>query len=255
MTASHNPGGPTNDFGIKYNISNGGPAPEAVTEKIYSISKSLEVYQICEIENFELDTIQTKSFGKLEVEIVDSISDYVLLMKEIFDFAAIQLFLHNQPSFKFLFDAMHAVTGPYAKRIFVKELGLAETSVINAVPKEDFNGGHPDPNLTYAHELVEMVEAQGIDLGAASDGDGDRNMIIGKGTFVNPSDSVAIIAANAESIPFFQKSGIKGLARSMPTSAAIDRVAAKKGLAIYEVPTGWKVRSRTLISFLTSFPF
>lgn len=192
--------------------------------------------------------IQEKSFGKLSVEIVDPISDYVQLMKEIFDFAAIQSFIQNRRDFKFLFDSMHAVTGPYAKRIFVEELGFPETSVINAIPKEDFNGGHPDPNLTYAHELVQLVETQNIDFGAASDGDGDRNMIIGKGTFVNPSDSVAIIAANADRIPYFKKNGIKGLARSMPTSAAIDRVAVKKGFAVYEVPTGWKVGNNGLDS-------
>lgn len=189
LTASHNPGGPTQDFGIKYNMGNGGPAPEAVTEKIFEVSKTLTEYHQVEVENVDLTV--SKKYGDMMVEIVDPIDDYVALMQDIFDFKAIKSFLKNDKSFSFLFDAMHAVTGPYAIRIFVQELGLSAESVINAVPSPDFNGGHPDPNLTYAHELVEKVEAQNISMGAASDGDGDRNMIIGKGTFVNPSDSVA----------------------------------------------------------------
>ncbi|KAL2915442.1 hypothetical protein HK105_205058 [Polyrhizophydium stewartii] len=240
LTASHNPGGPDNDFGIKYNISNGGPAPEAVTDKIFQISKSLAHYSVANVPQVDLSVVATHTFGAFSVEVVDSVDDYVTLVKEIYDFASIRSFLSNSPQFKLLFDAMHGVTGPYAKRIFVDELGLPISSVMNFVPKEDFGGGHPDPNLTYAHELVERVEKEGIDFGAASDGDGDRNMIIGKGTFVNPSDSVAVIAANAHLIPYFQKTGIHGVARSMPTSGAIDRVAQKKGFALFEVPTGWK---------------
>ncbi|KAJ3252677.1 Phosphoglucomutase-2 [Boothiomyces macroporosus] len=240
LTASHNPGGPKYDFGIKYNIGNGGPAPEAVTEKIFAVTKSITEYKMVDVPEIDLSTVGITKHNDFQVEVVDSIVDYVQLMKEIFDFSAIKAFLTANPDFTVLFDAMHAVTGPYAKRIFVEELGLPESSIINFVPKEDFNAGHPDPNLTYAHELVELVEKNNISFGAASDGDGDRNMIIGKGTFVNPSDSVAIIAANAQVIPYFAKTGVKGLARSMPTSSAIDLVAKAKGFKIYEVPTGWK---------------
>ncbi|KAI8909050.1 hypothetical protein EDD86DRAFT_206824 [Gorgonomyces haynaldii] len=239
LTASHNPGGPDYDFGIKYNIGNGGPAPEAVTDKIFKISKELTEYHSVETPALDLSKIGVHQVGSMQVEIFDPVEDYVILMKELFDFESIKSFLKATPEFTFLFDAMHAVTGPYAKRIFVQELGLSADSVINAVPKPDFNHGHPDPNLTYAHELVEQVEKRSISFGAASDGDGDRNMIIGKGTFVNPSDSVAVIAANAELIPYF-RSGVKGLARSMPTSSALDLVAKKKGYKVYQTPTGWK---------------
>ena len=192
------------------------------------------------MEPANLSTLGEQVFGSLTVEIIDGIDDYVELVKEIFDFEAIKKFVKSTPEFTFMFDSMHAVTGPYAKRIFCQELGFPMNSIINAVPKPDFNNGHPDPNLTYAHELVDLVEKNNIMFAAASDGDGDRNMIIGKGTFVNPSDSVAIIAAKANLIPYFRKNGVKGLARSMPTSAAIDRVAEKLELPIYEVPTGWK---------------
>ena len=240
LTASHNPGGPENDFGIKYNISNGGPAPEAITDRIYELSKSLSEYKTAFLPDIDLTVVGSNKFGAFTVDIVDSVADYSLLMKEIYDFDLIRSFFRSSPSFKFLFDAMHGVTGPYAKQIFVDELGLPLSSVMNYIPKEDFGGGHPDPNLTYAHELVERVERENIDMGAASDGDGDRNMIIGKGTFVNPSDSVAVIAANAHMIPYFKKTGVKGVARSMPTSGAIDRVAQKKKYRFFEVPTGWK---------------
>ncbi|KAJ3080617.1 Phosphoglucomutase-2, partial [Quaeritorhiza haematococci] len=248
LTASHNPGGPDNDFGIKYNVSNGGPAPEGVTNKIFEISKSITSYSAAEVPAVDLSSIGTQTFrvgadnADFTIEIVDSVDDYLALMKEIYDFETIKAFFKKRgDGFKVLFDSMHGVTGPYARRILVDALGLPASSVMNAVPKEDFGGGHPDPNLTYAHELVERVEKDNIHFGAASDGDGDRNMIIGKGCFVNPSDSVAIISANAhDCIPYFKKTGIKGLARSMPTSAAIDRVANKKGLKIFEVPTGWK---------------
>lgn len=178
--------------------------------------------------------------GDLQVEIVDSVADYVVLLKSIFDFDLIRSFLSKNPEFTVLFDGMHGVTGPYGQQIFVKELDLPQKSVMNCIPLPDFGGGHPDPNLTYAHELVERVEKENISFGAASDGDGDRNMIIGKGAFVTPSDSVAIIAAQADSIPYFRRTGVKGLARSMPTSTALDRVAAKKGYEHFEVPTGWK---------------
>ncbi|KAJ3106132.1 Phosphoglucomutase-2 [Phlyctochytrium planicorne] len=241
LTASHNPGGPDNDFGIKYNISSGAPAPESVTDKIFDIAKGLTSYKKARIPDIDLSEIKSHVFGDFTVEIVSSVDDYVIMMKEIYDFAAIRAFFASHPNFKVLIDSMHGVTGPYSRRIFIDELGLPEESVMNAIPLEDFGGGHPDPNLTYAHELVEKVEKEKISLGAASDGDGDRNMIIGHGVFVNPSDSVAVIAAYAKNaIPYFQKSGVSGLARSMPTSGAIDRVAKAEGLKVYEVPTGWK---------------
>ncbi|KAF9576403.1 Phosphoglucomutase-2 [Mortierella alpina] len=240
LTASHNPGGPDNDFGIKYNMSNGGPAPESVTEKIYEITQKLTSYKEVQLQAVDLSAIGTQHIGNLEVEIIDSVADYVVLLKNIFDFDLIKAFLKSNPEFTVLFDGMHGVTGPYGQRIFISELGLPQKSVMNCVPLPDFGGGHPDPNLTYAHELVERVEKENINFGAASDGDGDRNMIIGKGAFVTPSDSVAIIAAQADAIPYFQRTGVKGLARSMPTSTALDLVAKKKGYECFEVPTGWK---------------
>lgn len=180
----------------------------------------------------------------MEVEIVDSVADYVTLLKSIFDFNLIKSFLHSNTDFKVLFDGMSGVTGPYGHTIFVKELGLSADSVQNVQALPDFGGGHPDPNLTYAHALVERVERENIQFGAASDGDGDRNMIYGKGAFVTPSDSVAIIADWSHVIPYFAKSGLKGLARSMPTSGAIDRVAKAKNLEVFEVPTGQFSSSR-----------
>ncbi|KAH8788460.1 phosphoglucomutase/phosphomannomutase [Diaporthe sp. PMI_573] len=239
LTASHNPGGPTNDFGIKYNLANGGPAPESVTNKIYEVSKTLSSYKIADIPDVDISTIGTKSYGPLEVEIIDSTADYVEMLKDIFDFPLIKKFFTEHPDFKVLFDALHGVTGPYGKAIFEEELGLAG-STQNCVPSPDFNGGHPDPNLTYAHSLVEEVEKNKIPFGAASDGDGDRNMIYGTGAFVSPGDSLAIIAHHAQLIPYFKKQGVYGLARSMPTSGAVDLVAKKQGLNCYEVPTGWK---------------
>ncbi|KAF9898317.1 Phosphoglucomutase-2, partial [Lobosporangium transversale] len=231
---------PDNDFGIKYNMSNGGPAPESVTEKIYEITQKITSYKEIALDPVDLSNVGTQRIGNLEVEIVDSVADYLALLKEIFDFDLIKSFLKSNPDFTVLFDGMHGVTGPYGRQIFINELGLPESSVMNCVPKPDFNGGHPDPNLTYAHELVDRVEKENISFGAASDGDGDRNMIIGKGAFVTPSDSVAIIAAQADAIPYFKRTGIKGLARSMPTSTALDLVAKKKGYEYFEVPTGWK---------------
>jgi len=188
-----------------------------------------------------LSKIGETNYGPLAVSIIDSVEDYVILLKEIFDFTLIKSFFQSNPDFKVLFDGLHGVTGPYAKALFLTELGLPESSIQNCVPSPDFGGGHPDPNLTYAHSLVENVEKNNIPFGAASDGDGDRNMIYGKGAFVTPSDSVAIIADWAEeSIPYFKKEngGVKGLARSMPTSAAIDYVAKAKGFECFEVPTG-----------------
>ncbi|KIJ20969.1 phosphoglucomutase [Paxillus involutus ATCC 200175] len=241
LTASHNPGGPNNDFGIKYNVSNGGPAPENVTDKIYEVTKTIQRYKVIEAAPVDLSKIGKTEYGPSQVEIIDSVADYVTLLKEIFDFPLIDDFLQNNAkSFRILFDGLHGVTGPYARAIFVETLHLPESSVQNCVPLPDFGGGHPDPNLTYAHSLVEVVEKNDIQFGAASDGDGDRNMIYGKGAFVTPSDSVAIIADWAHVIPYFKKGGVKGLARSMPTSKAIDLVAQKKGLEYFEVPTGWK---------------
>lgn len=232
--------GPQNDFGIKYNLSNGGPAPESVTNKIYETSKSLTSYKLADIPDVDLTSIGTKTYGPLEVEIVDSTSDYVDMLKDIFDFDLIKKFFKLQPDFKVLFDGLSGVTGPYGKAIFQKELGLGAESCQNCDPSPDFNGGHPDPNLTYAHSLVEVVEKKKIPFGAASDGDGDRNMIYGSGAFVSPGDSLAIIAHYAHLIPYFKRNGVQGLARSMPTSGAVDLVAKKQGLNCYEVPTGWK---------------
>ncbi|KAK1769479.1 phosphoglucomutase [Phialemonium atrogriseum] len=240
LTASHNPGGPKNDFGIKYNLSHGGPAPESVTNKIYETSKSLTSYKLADIPDVDISTVGTKTYGNLEVEIIDSTADYVDMLKEIFDFDLIRKFFQTHPDFKVLFDGLSGVTGPYGVAIFQKELGLGPESTQNCEPSPDFNGGHPDPNLTYAHSLVESVEKKSIPFGAASDGDGDRNMIYGAGAFVSPGDSLAIIAHHARLIPYFKKNGVYGLARSMPTSGAVDLVAKKQGLNCYEVPTGWK---------------
>ncbi|KAL2854823.1 phosphoglucomutase [Aspergillus pseudoustus] len=240
LTASHNPGGPDNDFGIKYNLTNGAPAPEQVTNKIYEVAKSLTSYKYIDLPEVDTTTIGSRSYGPLEVEIVHSTEDYLDMMKEIFDFDLIRRFLKKHPDFKVLFDGMHGVTGPYGVDIFINELGLPANSTMNCVPKPDFGGGHPDPNLVYAHELVEAVDKNSIHFGAASDGDGDRNMIYGANTFVSPGDSLAIIAHHAKLIPWFQKRGVDGLARSMPTSGAVDLVAKAQGLQSYEVPTGWK---------------
>nr|CAB3498457.1 unnamed protein product [Digitaria exilis] len=251
LTASHNPGGPTEDFGIKYNMGNGGPAPESVTDKIFSNTTTISEYLISEdLPDVDISQVGVTSFsgpeGPFTVEVFDSSVDYIKLMKTIFDFEAIKKLL-TSPKFTFCYDALHGVAGAYAKHIFVEELGADESSLLNCVPKEDFGGGHPDPNLTYAKELVERMglgksssNVEPPEFGAAADGDADRNMILGKRFFVTPSDSVAIIAANAvQSIPYFS-SGLKGVARSMPTSAALDVVAKNLNLKFFEVPTGWK---------------
>lgn len=243
LTASHNPGGPKADLGIKYNLANGGPAPESVTDRIYAIAKELTEYKIADLADVDLAHIGTVKAGAVEVEIISPTDDYVALMKEIFDFEKIRKFLaaaEASQDFRVLFDALNGITGPYGQRIFVEELGLPPSSIQNCTPQPDFGGLHPDPNLTYAKTLVDRVDAENIAFGAASDGDGDRNMIYGAGTFVSPGDSVAIIAEYADAIPYFQKQGVYGLARSMPTSGALDLVARAKGLNVYEVPTGWK---------------
>ena len=220
-------------------MANGGPAPESVTNKIFEVSKTLTSYKIAEMEDIDISTIGTKKYGDLEVEIIDSVKDYMEMLKDIFDFDLIKKFFAKNRDFKVLFDALSGVTGPYGKAIFEHELGL-KNSTQNCIPSPDFNGGHPDPNLTYAHSLVEKVDKDGIHFGAASDGDGDRNMIYGANAFVSPGDSLAIIAHHAQLIPYFKKQGVYGLARSMPTSGAVDLVAKAQGLNCYEVPTGWK---------------
>lgn len=239
LTASHNPGGPKNDMGIKYNLANGGPAPESVTDRIFAISKSLTQYKLQALDAVDLLRVGTVSAGPLQVEVIDPTADYVALLKDIFDFDLIRKFIAKL-KLLVLFDALNGITGPYGQRIFVDELGLPQSAVQNCVPQPDFGGLHPDPNLTYARTLVERVDREKIAFGAASDGDGDRNMIYGAGAFVSPGDSVAIIAEYADSIPYFKKQGVYGLARSMPTSGALDLVAKAKGLNVYEVPTGWK---------------
>ncbi|OMJ27190.1 Phosphoglucomutase [Smittium culicis] len=241
LTASHNPGGIDNDFGLKYNVSNGGPAPENITDMIFTCSKTISEYKMADIPDVDLSKITTTKFGDFEIEVIDSVTAYTSMIKEIFDIELIKSFLQKYPDFKILFDGLNGVTGPYGKSLFIEELGLPSSSIDQCVPLEDFGGEHPDPNLTYAHKLVVNVEKNNIDLGAASDGDGDRNMIISNDWFVNPSDSVAVIADYAaEAIPYFKKTGLKGLARSMPTSASIDRVAEAHKVQLFEVPTGWK---------------
>ena len=238
LSASHNPGGPQEDFGIKYNIGNGGPAPEKITEAIYQRSQVIDRYAIAEASNIRLDEPGVFTVGEMTVEIVDPVADYAELMESLFDFEGIRALFAS--GFTMVFDAMHAVTGPYAVEILEKRLGAAPGTARNAVPLEDFGGHHPDPNLVHARELYDlMMSPNAPDFGAASDGDGDRNLIIGKGMFVTPSDSLAVLAANAHLAPGYA-GGIKGIARSMPTSAAADRVAEKLGVGIYETPTGWK---------------
>ncbi|RMF65661.1 MAG: alpha-D-glucose phosphate-specific phosphoglucomutase, partial [Cyanobacteria bacterium J069] len=216
LSASHNPGGPNADFGIKYNIGNGGPAPEKVTEAIFARSKEITEYKILDAPDVDLDTLGETQLGSLVVEVIDSVADYQALMESLFDFERIRALL-SSGAFRLCIDSMHAVTGPYAHAIFEQRLGAPAGTVRGGVPLEDFGGGHPDPNLTYAHDLVEiMFKDDGPDFGAASDGDGDRNMILGRNFFVNPSDSLAILAANAKLVPGY-KDGLAGIARSMPT--------------------------------------
>lgn len=239
LSASHNPGGPNEDFGIKFNTPNGGPAPEAVTEAIFARTKEITEYKILQTADIDLDTIGSLSVGDTQVEIIDPVADYAELMQQLFDFERIhQLF--NSGGFSMHFDAMHAVTGPYAKRILEGMLGAEPGTVINGEPKEDFGGGHPDPNLVHAHEIVKLTHGfDSVDFAAASDGDGDRNMILGRNFFVTPSDSLAVMAANAHLVKGYS-TGISGVARSMPTSQAADRVAESLGVNCYETPTGWK---------------
>ncbi len=239
LSASHNPGGPTEDFGIKYNIGNGGPAPETVTDKIYGRSKQLEEYKMLEASDLDLDRLGEAQLGDMRVRVIDPVADYAGLMGQLFDFNRLRELL-GSGRFSLRFDAMNAITGPYARHILEELLGAAPGTVMRGDPLPDFGGGHPDPNLVYAHDLVELLDGnEAPDFGAASDGDGDRNMILGRRFFVTPSDSLAVLAANATLAPGYAQ-GLKGVARSMPTSQAVDRVAEALRLPCFETPTGWK---------------
>jgi phosphoglucomutase len=238
LSASHNPGGPDGDFGIKYNAGNGGPAPEKLTDAIFDRTKVISSYRITTSPDVDLGRIGETRLGNMVVQVVDPVADYAALMQTLFDFAAIRDLIASGFSMKF--DAMGAITGPYAQRILEGILGFPEGTVMNGTPLPDFGGHHPDPNLVHAKELVDIVMPPGgPDFGAASDGDGDRNLIIGRGMYVTPSDSLAILAANATLTPGYSQ-GLAGIARSMPTSCAADRVAEKLGIGAYETPTGWK---------------
>ncbi len=238
LSASHNPGGPTEDFGIKYNIGNGGPAPEKITDAIFARTKTIDSYKIADVADVNIDLEGTQTVEGMTVTVIDPVADYAELMEQLFDFAAIRAMFAG--GFRVVFDAMSAVTGPYAKEIIENRLGAPKGSVLNFMPLPDFGGHHPDPNLVHARALYETMMADDApDFGAASDGDGDRNLIIGRGIFVTPSDSLAMLAANAHLAPGYSK-GLSGIARSMPTSGAADRVAEKLGIGMYETPTGWK---------------
>ena len=238
LSASHNPAGPDGDFGIKFSVRGGGQAPSTLTDAIYARSRAITAYQRLDVPPVDLGQVGETRLGGMTVQVVDSTQDYADLMETQFDFDAIRSLLDS--GFQFAFDAMHAVTGPYARELFVHRLGAPESVLRNAVPQSDFGGGHPDPNLVYAAELAdEVVTRQALDFAAASDGDGDRNMILGRGLFVSPGDSLAVIAANARCMPG-HRDGIAGAARSMPTSRALDAVAARQGFEAHETPTGWK---------------
>ena len=238
LSASHNPGGIDEDFGLKYNGPNGGPAPESVTDKIFARTQTIREYRIIETTDINICDVGSLSLGGMSIEVVDPVTEYAALMEELFDFGAIRALFAE--GFTLRFDAMHAVTGPYATEILENRLGAAKGSVVNATPLPDFGGGHPDPNPIWAHELMTlMMGSDAPDFGAASDGDGDRNMIVGRGAYVTPSDSLAVLTANAHLAPAYRR-GLAGVARSMPTSAAADRVADALGIEHFETPTGWK---------------
>ena len=238
LSASHNPAGPHGDFGIKYNAGNGGPAPEKITEAVFARTKQISEYRTIDSPDVDLGRLGQTKVGSTTVEIIDPVADYERLMESLFDFDAIRGLFKS--GFRMRFDAMHAITGPYARAILQDKLGAEPGTVVNGVPLPDFGGHHPDPNLVHAKELYDlMMSSAAPDFGAASDGDGDRNLIIGRKQFVTPSDSLAILAAQAHLAPGYAK-GLAGIARSMPTSAAADRVAAKLGIKCYETPTGWK---------------
>ena len=239
LSASHNPGGPDGDFGIKYNAGNGGPAPESLTEAVYRRTQTIDRYLSVEAADVDLAVLGRTRVGEMEVEVIDPVATHADLMETLFDFGAIRRLL-GSGHFRMCFDAMHAVTGPYGHEVLVRRLGAPADSVVGGVPLPDFGGGHPDPNPTYAADLVATMSADDApDFGAASDGDGDRNMIVGRRFIVTPSDSLAVLAANAHLVPGYA-GGLKGVARSMPTSAAVDAVAEALGIACYETPTGWK---------------
>lgn len=248
LTASHNPGGPNGDFGIKFNIANGGPAPEGITNAIFEYSKTISSYHICRDLKVDFTKLGTQKFSvdgnEFVVEVIDSVTDYCAYMKEIFDFPAIKKLLTGGDGcapLNILLDAMHGVMGSYVTKIVCEELGAPTTNAVNCVSLPDFGGHHPDPNLTYAADLVNELKKGVHGFGAAFDGDGDRNMVLGqKAFFVTPNDSLAVIANNLDCIPYFKKTGVKGFARSMPTAGAVDRVAKAKGKPCFEVPTGWK---------------
>lgn len=238
LSASHNPGGPNGDFGIKYNASNGGPAPEKITDAVYARSKMIDQYKTVDTPDIDLSQLGVHDVAGMSVEVIDPVADYAALMASLFDFDAISAMFRS--GFTLRFDAMHAVTGPYAVTILEERLGAPKGTVVNAVPLPDFGGGHPDPNLVHAKDLYDLMMGQDApDFGAATDGDGDRNLIIGRNRFVTPSDSLAILAANAHLAPGYAR-GLAGIARSMPTSAAADRVAQHLGIEMHETPTGWK---------------
>ena len=238
LSASHNPGGPDGDFGIKYNAGNGGPAPEKMTDLFFANTKKISSYRISDGADCDLEKLGVVKTEGMTIEVVDPVSDYQKLMETLFDFDVIRDLFKS--GFRVRFDAMHAITGPYGHAILEGALGAPKGSVVNGTPLPDFGGHHPDPNLVHAKELYDlMMSASGPDFGAASDGDGDRNLIIGKNQFVTPSDSLALLAANAHLAPGYAK-GLAGVARSMPTSCAVDRVAAKLGIKCFETPTGWK---------------
>ncbi|KAM6948995.1 phosphoglucomutase-1-like [Aplochiton taeniatus] len=245
LTASHNPGGPDGDFGLKFNTANGGPAQEAIANRIFQISRTLEEFAICPGLRVDLTTLGKQTFDlenkfkPFTVEIIDSLESYANMLRNIFDFAALKELLSGENHIKIILDAMHGAVGPYVKRILCEELGCPANSAINCVPLEDFGGQPPDPNPTHAADLLDTMKEGHYDFGAAFDGDGDRNMILGgHGFFVHPSDSVAIMAANIFCIPYFQLTGVRGFARSMPTSAALDKVAAASKIELHETPTG-----------------
>jgi phosphoglucomutase len=250
LSASHNPGGPEGDFGIKYNTGNGGPAPERVTEAVYARTQQIESYRTLDTPDLDLQQLGTQRLGEAEVEIIDPVADYKALMARLFDFDAIRAAFRD--GLRMRYDAMHAVTGPYARAIIEGELGAPAGTVVNGTPLPDFGGHHPDPNLVHAKALYDEMMAEGApDLGAASDGDGDRNLIIGRGLFVTPSDSLAVLAANMHLAPGY-RGGPVGIARSMPTSRAADRVAERLGVRCYETPTGWKFFGNLLDAGLVS---
>ena len=239
LSASHNPGGPDEDFGIKFNGDNGGPAAEKITDAIFQQTFSMEHYQTIDADDIELDQLATIEIEQCQIKIIDPVSDYADLMESMFDFDLMKTLI-SKGDFRLCFDAMHAVNGPYAKEILEQRLGAPAGTVINGIPLTDFGGGHPDPNLVHAHELVDLLHGDdALDFGAASDGDGDRNMVLGKAFYINPCDSLAILTANAHLIPAYAK-GISGVARSMPTSRSVDRVATAMNIPCYETPTGWK---------------